>query len=71
MGKPDEIAAAALFLCSDEASFIAGSAYSVDSGTLTLRSKVSQKTCSYVSHSGVTRTSLRRSLVVEPCLLSL
>ena len=37
MGKPDEIAAAALFLCSDEASFITGSAYPVDGGTLTLR----------------------------------
>jgi len=37
MGKPDEIAVAALFLCSDEASFITGSAYPVDGGTLTLR----------------------------------
>lgn len=37
MGRPDEIASAALFLCSDEASFITGSAYPVDGGTLTLR----------------------------------
>ena len=37
MGQPDEIATAALFLCSDEASFITGSAYPVDGGTLTLR----------------------------------
>jgi NAD(P)-dependent dehydrogenase (short-subunit alcohol dehydrogenase family) len=37
MGKPDEVATAALFLCSDEASFITGSAYPVDGGTLTLR----------------------------------
>ena len=37
MGKPDEIAVAALFLCSDEASFITGSAYPVDGGTLFLR----------------------------------
>lgn len=37
MGTPDEIAAAAVFLCSDEASFITGSAYPVDGGTLYLR----------------------------------
>ncbi|MEP6669170.1 MAG: SDR family oxidoreductase [Chthoniobacter sp.] len=37
MGTPDEVAAAALFLCSDEASFITGSAYPVDGGTLTIR----------------------------------
>lgn len=37
MGTPDEIAVAAQFLCSDEASFITGSAYPVDGGTLTLR----------------------------------
>ena len=37
MGTPDEVAVAALFLCSDEASFITGSAYPVDGGTLTLR----------------------------------
>ena len=37
MGTPDEVAAAALFLCSDEASFITGSAYPIDGGTLTLR----------------------------------
>jgi NAD(P)-dependent dehydrogenase (short-subunit alcohol dehydrogenase family) len=37
MAQPEEIATAALFLCSDEASFITGSAYPVDGGTLTLR----------------------------------
>ena len=37
MGTPDEVAVAALFLCSEEASFITGSAYPVDGGTLTLR----------------------------------
>lgn len=37
MAQPDEIATAALYLCSDEASFITGSAYPVDGGTLTLR----------------------------------
>jgi len=37
MAQPDEVATAALFLCSDEASFITGSAYPVDGGTLTLR----------------------------------
>ena len=36
-GTPDEVAAVALFLCSDEASFITGSAYPVDGGTLALR----------------------------------
>ena len=37
MGAPDEVATVALFLCSDEASFITGSAYPVDGGTLTIR----------------------------------
>lgn len=37
MGTPDEVAAAALFLCCDEASFITGTSWPVDGGTLTLR----------------------------------
>jgi NAD(P)-dependent dehydrogenase (short-subunit alcohol dehydrogenase family) len=37
MGQPDEVTAAALFLCSDEASFITGIGLPVDGGTLTLR----------------------------------
>ncbi|MFP6855339.1 MAG: SDR family oxidoreductase [Opitutales bacterium] len=37
MGKPEEIASLAAFLCSDEASFITGSAYDVDGGTMLLR----------------------------------
>ncbi|MEZ0387074.1 MAG: SDR family NAD(P)-dependent oxidoreductase [Verrucomicrobium sp.] len=37
MGTPEEVAAAAVFLCSDEASFITGVAYPVDGGSLNLR----------------------------------
>lgn len=36
MGKPDEIAFLALYLCSDEASFITGSDYPIDGGFLRL-----------------------------------
>ncbi len=32
MGKPQEIADLALFLCSDEAGFITGSDYAIDGG---------------------------------------
>jgi NAD(P)-dependent dehydrogenase (short-subunit alcohol dehydrogenase family) len=32
MGKPDEIAAAALYLASDEAAFVTGSALIIDGG---------------------------------------
>lgn len=37
MAQPEEIAAAALFLCSDDASFITGTGLPVDGGTLTIR----------------------------------
>lgn len=37
MAQPAEIAYAAVFLCSDEASFITGTALPVDGGTLTIR----------------------------------
>lgn len=37
MGKPEEMAAAAHFLCSDEAAFITGTGMPVDGGTLTIR----------------------------------
>lgn len=36
MGKPEEVAALALFLCSDEAQFITGAAYALDGGATTL-----------------------------------
>ncbi|AHM59460.1 short-chain dehydrogenase/reductase SDR [Flammeovirgaceae bacterium 311] len=36
MGSPEEMAALALFLCSDEASFITGSNYPIDGGFVTL-----------------------------------
>ena len=39
MGKPQEIADLALYLCSNEASFITGSDYSIDGGFIKLNSK--------------------------------
>jgi NAD(P)-dependent dehydrogenase (short-subunit alcohol dehydrogenase family) len=36
MGKPDEVAALALYLCSDESSFVTGTNYPIDGGFLTL-----------------------------------
>ena len=37
MAEPEEIASAALFLCSDDAAFITGTGLPVDGGTLTIR----------------------------------
>ena len=37
MGKPDEVATLALYLCSDEASFITGSDYPIDGGFMGTR----------------------------------
>ena len=37
MAKPEEVASLALFLCSDEASFITGSDYPIDGGFLNIR----------------------------------
>lgn len=37
MGRPEEVAALAAFLCSDEAAFITGSAYDIDGGAVLLR----------------------------------
>ena len=37
MGTPDEVAALATFLCSDEAAFITGAAYDIDGGVIGLR----------------------------------
>lgn len=37
MGKPDEVAQLALFLCSDEASFITGTDYPIDGGFIKLK----------------------------------
>lgn len=39
MGKPQEVADLALYLCSDEASFITGSNYAIDGGFVTLNAK--------------------------------
>jgi len=36
MGKPDEVAALALYLCSDEAGFVTGTDYPIDGGFITL-----------------------------------
>lgn len=37
MGKPDEMASLALFLCSEDASFITGSNYAIDGGFVSLK----------------------------------
>jgi len=36
MGTPEEVAQMALYLCSDEASFITGQAFPIDGGVLVL-----------------------------------
>ena len=42
MGNPQEVADLALYLSSDEASFITGSNYAIDGGFVTLNSKCSE-----------------------------
>jgi 2-keto-3-deoxy-L-fuconate dehydrogenase len=37
MGKPEEVAALALYLCSDEASFVTGTDYPIDGGYIKMR----------------------------------
>lgn len=37
MAKPEEVASLAVYLCSDEASFVTGSAYLIDGGAVNLR----------------------------------
>lgn len=37
MGKPEEVAALALYLCSDASSFLTGAAYPLDGGVMSLR----------------------------------
>jgi NAD(P)-dependent dehydrogenase (short-subunit alcohol dehydrogenase family) len=36
MGRPDEVASLALYLCSDEAAFVTGAAYPIDGGVTAL-----------------------------------
>jgi NAD(P)-dependent dehydrogenase (short-subunit alcohol dehydrogenase family) len=37
MGKPEEVASLALYLCSDEAAFVTGTDYPIDGGYIKLR----------------------------------
>jgi NAD(P)-dependent dehydrogenase (short-subunit alcohol dehydrogenase family) len=37
MGRPDEIAELALFLCSDASAFVTGSNYAIDGGFIALK----------------------------------
>jgi len=36
MGKPEEVASLALYVCSDEAAFVTGAAYPIDGGATSM-----------------------------------
>ena len=64
MGKPEEVAAMAVFLCSDEASFITGSPFAVDGGTLYVRYRLAKRGLSHVKD-GLDDAGLRFEPVLE------
>ena len=42
MARPDEVAHLILYLCSDEAAFVTGSAYHIDGGLISCSSAITQ-----------------------------